>query len=143
MPFRLLPGAIRLPAEEAGMAATSGALTLGGLPEDIDDILTADCRGADVAVWFGAVTARAGSVLVADPVLIWAGYVDALSASEARDGDGRSSTVTVGLASRQSQRLSAGFYHTDEDQQAEFPGDTAGRWLRAARQRLQAQVVQF
>lgn len=137
-------GRITLPGEAQGMAATEGQAVLGGLPDDIDAILATDARGADVRVWFALTTARAGSVLLASPVLAWAGFIDGMG--DVEDGtDGREvkRRVTVALVSRASQRLAPSAYHTDEDQQAEFPGDTAGRWLRAARQRMQAEIVKF
>lgn len=137
-------GRLTLPGEAPGIASAEGQAVLGGLPDDIDAILSADPRGCGVMVWFGLTTERAGSVLLAPPVLGWAGYIDGMD--DAEDGSGRAEVVRrviLPLVSRGSQRLSPSAYHTDEDQQAEFPGDTAGRWLRAARQRMQSEVVKF
>lgn len=137
-------GRITLPGEAQGMASTEGQAVLGGLPEDIDALLATDARGVDVRVWFALTTLRAGTVLLAPPVLAWAGYIDGMD--DAEDGtDGREvkRRVTVALVSRASQRLAPSAYHTDEDQRAEYPDDTAGRWLRAARQRMQAEVSKF
>ncbi|WP_323041149.1 hypothetical protein [Gemmobacter sp.] len=137
-------GRISLPGEAQGMASTEGQAMLGGLPEDIDALLATDARGSAVQVWFAQTTERSGATLLGGPVSAWAGYIDGMD--DAEDGtDGREvkRRVTVALVSRASQRLSPSAYHTDEDQQAEFPGDTAGRHLRAARQRMQAEVVKF
>lgn len=138
-------GRITLPGEASGIAATEGQAMLGGLPEDIDAILAANPRECAVQVWAGITTKRAGNTLVCPPVHVWAGYIDGLSDSE--DGTDPKGDIVrrvmAPLVSRQSQRLSPSAYHTDEDQQAEFPGDTAGRWLRAARTRMQAEIVKF
>lgn len=138
-------GRLTLPGERNGIASTDGQAVLGGLPDDIDAILSTDVRECEVQAWAGITTVRSGNVLVCPPVHVWAGYIDGLSDSE--DGtDARGNVVRriiAPLVSRQSQRLSPSAYHTDEDQQAEYPGDTAGRWLRAARQRMQAEVIKF
>lgn len=136
-------GRISVPGDDMGIASTEGQASLGGLPEDIDAIYAAESRGVVVEVWCGLTTARAGTVLLAPPVLGWAGYIDGMGDEEAADGVDRRRIVAARLASRASQRLTASAYHTDEDQQAAYPGDTAGRWLRAARQRMQAAVVKF
>lgn len=138
-------GRLTLPGERSGIASTEGQAVLGGLPDDIDAILATDAREAAVQAWAGITTQRAGNVLVCPPVHVWAGYIDGLSDSE-DETDARGNVVRriiAPLVSRQSQRLSPSAYHTDEDQQAEYPGDTAGRWLRAARQRMQAEVIKF
>lgn len=138
-------GLLTLPGERSGIASTEGQAVLGGMPDDIDAILSTDVRECMVQVWVSLTTSRAGNILSRNPAHMWAGYIDGLSDSE--DGTDPKGDVVrriiAPLVSRQSQRLSPSAYHTDEDQQAEFPGDTAGRWLRAARQRMQAEIVKF
>lgn len=136
-------GRITVPGDDMGMAATEGQMILGGLPEEIDALLAADARGAAVQVWFALTTERAGNVLLAPPVRGWVGYVDGLRSEEDATGRDTVNRVIVPLASRASQRSLFTGYHTDEDQSAEYPGDTAGRWLRAARARVQAVALAF
>lgn len=130
-------GGLRLPGDMAGLASMEGSMTLGGLPEDIDSILTANARGSEVVVWHGALTARTGSlpggdVLVAPPVQAWSGYCDGVESETARTQGGLVSSVQVALVSRGSQRGLGSAVHTLEDQAALFPGDTAGRHVAAA-----------
>jgi hypothetical protein len=126
-------GELVLPEEGAGMAAAEGRMRLGGLPDDLDDHLDAAARGRDVDVWFGVVTERAGAVLAADPVLVFAGYVDGLSDEEVATPEGLFRAIDVALGSGPPQRAATSAHHSYEDQITAFPGDTAGRWTRAAR----------
>lgn len=129
-------GALQLPADMAGLASMSGSMALGGLPEDIDDVLTADSPGSAVVAWHGALTARTGSlpggdVLAAEPVQAWAGFTDDVNSETARAAMGLASRVTVGLIGRGSQRARTSAVHTYESQLL-IGGDTAGRHTKAA-----------
>jgi len=136
-------GGVTLPGEMTGLAVSDGMLTLGGLPEEIDDLLGLDPRGAEVLIYFGLTTARNGTVLVSDPVLAWAGYVDGMASSEGYEGAEIRSTITLPVVSRSSQRLRPAAYHSEADQAAEYPGDTAGRWLTAALARTTAALPKW
>jgi hypothetical protein len=125
-------GGVTLPGEMTGIASDDGALTLGGLPEVIDDLLSVDPRGSEVLIYFGLTTVRNGTTLVSDPVLAWSGYVDGMASTEGYEGQEVRSTITLPVVSRASQRLRPAAYHSEADQAAEYPGDTAGRWLTAA-----------
>lgn len=125
-------GFLRLPEEGSGIAAANGVLRLGGLPEDIDAHLSADARGAVVQVWFGVTTDRAGSVLAEDPVQVFVGYVDSMADETVATQDGWSRILSLNIAAGPSQRARASVHHTDADQKALYPADTAGRWVIAA-----------
>lgn len=121
-------GDLALPDESFGMVAQSAELRLVGLPDELDAYLEAPIRNRAARVWFGAVTARAGNVLVAEPVEVFSGYMDAMRDTVQVDGDTLMRGVTLSVAPGPSQRARAEVYHTYEDQIAAYPGDTAGRF---------------
>lgn len=137
-------GFVSFPAEAMGAASFAGTMKLGGLPSEIDAHLTLDPRERDVEIFFGAVTERAGTVLRGEPVSAFTGYVDGMGDDEVFDLDGVSSRViTLGIATGPSQRSRGGAYHTYADQVAAHPGDTAGRWLMAARAQSEANTPKW
>lgn len=125
-------GFIELPVEAMGAASFAGKMVLGGLPSEIDEHLTANVRGVDVDVYFGVVTERAGTTLIGTPVSAFIGFADDMSDSETFDDKGSSRTITLAISSGPSQRSQGGSVHTYEDQKVASPGDTAGRWVKAA-----------
>ena len=125
-------GGLTLPDEGRGLAQSAGVLRIGGLPDDIDAHLGQDVRGRAVDVWFGAVTARAGTTLVAEPVPVFTGYVDGMSDEEKATGEGVFRAIELAIASGPSQRSATSAWHSYEDQITAYPGDTAGRWVKAA-----------
>lgn len=131
-------GEMQLPEEGTGLAATSGMLRIGGLPEEIDAYLEADVRNRDVEVWFGAVTTRAGNVLIGEPVSIFAGYIDGMSDQEEASGTGRVRSIELSIASGASQRSRSSAHHSYEDQITAYPDDTAGRWCKGSRAQIEA-----
>ncbi len=136
-------GAIRLPQEGAGMASFAADLELVGLPDALDAYLDDPIRGRAGRVWFGAVTQQAGNVLIGDPVEVFSGTMDALrdvvTFTDASGQDVAQRSVRLQLSGGPGQRESASVYHTDEDQKATYPTDTAGRhvlFAEAAAQKL-------
>lgn len=125
-------GEIRLPEEGFGLAQSAGSLRIGGLPAEIDAHLGSDVRGREVDVWFGVVTARAGTVLVGTPVSAFAGYVDGMADEEVATEGGLMRVIDLAFASGPSQRSRTSAHHSYEDQITTYPGDTAGRWVKAA-----------
>ena len=128
-------GQVTLPDEAASLAMVEGSAVIGGDPDRIDAVLAdaATARGAPVQVWFGAVTERAGTTLVAEPFDAFTGTVGAVSDSDAPVGEvDMARAVTVQLVSGPSQRARAAAHHSYEDQRRADPTDTAGRWVIAA-----------
>jgi hypothetical protein len=115
---------IVLPPEQNGTAASTAEFSLVGLPGELVDLVTADARDIDCAVWFGAVTERAGATLIGTPEDVFRGRGDQLIESIARAETGRSRTVRLGSVTGPSQRLRSGFFHTSEQHQRTYPGDT-------------------
>lgn len=120
-------GAITLPEESRGQASLSAELRLVGLGAELDDYLDDEIRGRQARIFFGAVTQRAGNVLVADPVEVFSGYMDALrDVTQGADGVIERGVILT-VAQGPSQRSAAAAYHTAEDQARQYPTDTAGR----------------
>lgn len=136
-------GFVSLPQEVFGAGSFSGTLSLGGLPDDIDDYLTASVRGIDVDIYFGAVTERAGTALVGAPFAVFCGYGDDLGDEQSFAGEDSFRTITLAISSGPSQRADGGAFHTYGDQIASYPGDTAGRWVKAARAQSEAILPQW
>jgi hypothetical protein len=121
-------GDLSLPEETFGLASQAAEMRLVGLPDELDDYLDDPIRNRAARVWFGAVTTRAGNVLVAPPVEVFSGYMDAMRDVTSSDATGRVRGVILTVAQGPSQRSNAEVYHTYEDQIAAYPGDTAGRF---------------
>lgn len=128
-------GTVTLPDESSGLAMVEGQVAIGGDPERIDDILAdaETARGSAVAVWFGAVTERAGTVLIGEPFSAFSGTVGAVTDQDAPAGPlDMARTVMVQLVSGPSQRSVAAAHHSYDDQRRTDPTDTAGRWVMGA-----------
>lgn len=131
----LNPGAVTLPDEAASLAMVEGQLVIGGDPDTIDAVL-ADAeaaRGAEVQIWFGAVTTRAGTTLVGEPFSVFAGGVGSVGDEDTPVGEiDMARLVRVQLTSGPSQRSVAAAHHSYADQQRIDSDDTAGRWVMGA-----------
>jgi len=128
-------GQVTLPNEAASLAMVEGEAVAGGDPERIDEILgdAEAARGQAVQVWFGAVTARAGTVLIGDPMLVFTGTIGAVADEDTPHGDtGMVRLVRLQLVSGPSQRAVAAAHHSWDDQRRTDPEDTAGRWVMGA-----------
>ncbi|MFN6976943.1 MAG: hypothetical protein ACK4OP_02380 [Gemmobacter sp.] len=136
-------GALRLPEEATGLAAIGGSMRIGGLPAEIDAHLAADPTGRDVEVWFGAVTERAGTVLIGAPFAAYVAYVDGMEDETAPGPDGLVRTIEIGISSTPPQRTAFAAHHSYEDQITAHPGDTAGRWVKAAVSRTAVELPKW
>ena len=65
--------------------------------------------------------------IMGDPVLLHAGYMDAARCTIQSDDGGLTHAIEVTLAAGPGARSVSSLYHTAEDQQRRYPGDTAGR----------------
>lgn len=117
-------GAIQIPEESTGLGASSATLRLLGVPDDIFDYLAAPIRNRLGRVLFGCVTQRAGNVLVADPVEVFAGYMDAMQYSARKSGAEVVHGIELRVATGPSARAAASVNHSHEDQVAVYPADT-------------------
>ncbi len=115
---------IALPAEQRGTAADSAAFSLVGVPDDLASLVTEDARDITCAVWFGAVTERAGTTLVGTPQEVFRGRGDQMRESIAASDLGRTRSLQLGATTGPSQRLRSGLFHTSEQHQRSYPGDT-------------------
>jgi hypothetical protein len=123
-------GSIDLPQEATGMMAQRATLTISGVSDDdINDIETATARNRACRILVGCVTEPSGTVLIGEPVELWAGYVDAARLRIEAEGGDMVNAVRVEIGVGPSARARASVYHSAEDQASRFPGDTAGRHL--------------
>lgn len=134
-------GAISIPDEAGGEVATEAVLSIIGSPEDLESAADAQIRRREGAIYTALVTERAGNVLVAPPVLLFRGLMDAMVIrSEVQDSDGQTQivhTLNVTLVTGPGARSDAAIYHSHEDQTRRHPGDTAGRLLINAQARAE------
>ncbi|WP_190305697.1 hypothetical protein [Roseicitreum antarcticum] len=133
--YDALNAALSLPSEAQGLTMAEGGAQIGGSPDLIDQYLidAEDARNAEVQVWFGVTTARAGRVLIGDPFSVFYGSVGAVSDTEQWAGDIVERLIDLQLTYGPSQRARGSAYHTYEDQLRTDPADTAGRWVKQAR----------
>jgi hypothetical protein len=120
-------GQIQLPEESPSLAATAAGIRLVGVPPAILAMLDDPIRNRAARVLFGVVTTRGGNVLVADPVEVFAGYMDAMRYVGKVSGLKILHGIELQAATGPSARSAASFYHSYEDQITAFPGDTFGR----------------
>lgn len=132
-------GGVSIAAEEAGgIVPAQAVLTLIGAPADLDGRADDAIRGRVVRLYIGLLTGRPGdsTTLIGDPVDLFAGHMDVLDLAAESAETGVSHTAAVTVVTGPSARSRATIYHSDEDQRASYPGDTAGllvalAWARA------------
>lgn len=126
-------GQLQIPDEALGLGSDDATVGLMGLDDTLDGYLDDDIRGRDGVIYFGAVTERDGAVLIGAPFPIFLGTMDAKTDLLERDGsEDLVRGVSISITPGPSQRSSSGIYHSNEDQQLSFPGDTAGRLILQA-----------
>lgn len=124
-------GKITLPEETLGIASFPAELEIVGLPEDVVSYLDEDVRNRTVRIYGAVVSERSSNLIVGEPFEVWSGYADAMmfSASYVDDDGGEGLDYGIRLEARggPTVRTAAEIYHTAEDQEGKYPGDTAGR----------------
>ncbi|WP_406735897.1 hypothetical protein [Thioclava sp. GXIMD4215] len=135
-------GTITAPAEVSGsMVATEATVTLVAGPEDFDAFIDAAIRNREGAIYIGCLADRpgtaGGATLLADPVAIFYGTMDAMSMTIEPTDEGIQSSMSITLATGPGARSAATVYHSEQDQARAYPGDTAGRMTALAMSRAQ------
>lgn len=115
------------PEEATGLATGDAAVRVAATLETVLSERGKVIRNREVAVYFGITTEPAGNELAAEPVLLFTGYFDERNFTFSRDGEDFSHDMNLGLGIGPSARSAASITHNAEDQQAKYPGDTAGR----------------
>lgn len=115
-------GVIGVPAEDLGLRATEMTLTLYGPYTELLSRMNADAKGRAVTVWAGATTKPGGNVLVGVPTQVFTGAISG-DTLPAPTSDGSSGLIIRAKAGTHG-RVKASMTHSDEEQQAVFPGDT-------------------
>jgi hypothetical protein len=121
-------GGGKIPSEAMGGAVpTEASLYVLGTIEDILGQIDQPARNRDVQIYLALVTERAGSVLIGEPVELMSGYIDANELDYREEGEGLVPAFTLVINSGPCVRMALSATHSDEDQQAAFPGDTIMR----------------
>jgi len=119
---------LEIPEEAGGLATGDASIHVAGTREALLDQRGKPIRNLALEVWFGAVTERAGTTLVTDPVSLFTGYY----ASERFVFGDDMHDLIIGLGVGPSARAQASITHNHEDQIQKYPGDTAGRQVQNA-----------
>lgn len=118
---------VSLPQEGNGITVQTASFSLIGLPATLAALVASAPRDMDCAVWFGAVTERAGNTLVGEPFEAFRGISDELREMiQMTEGDVMRSADLMARTGP-SKRAVAGVFHTNESHQLEHPGDTLFR----------------
>jgi hypothetical protein len=123
---------ISVPPETAGLVPSTATLRIVGTIDDILDASEEAVKNRAGAIYFGCVTSRAGATLVGDPVEVWSGYMDGTVVEVGEDGGRQIYALELTLGSGPGARVGASITHSQEDQAARYPGDTAGRHTQFA-----------
>ena len=135
-------GDVAIPDEAAGsMVATTATVSLVASPEDFDAFLDDQIRNRAGSIAMGVVAARpgdpGGNDLVAAPVPVFFGTMDGMAMTVDPTENGVQSTMTITLSTGPGARSAATIAHSDADQSAKYPGDTAGRLVALSYARAQ------
>ena len=120
-------GSLSVPEEGGGVAANTARLTIGGTLTEIMEDFGANIKGRDVDVYLGATTEEQGNVLIGEPFSLFSGYIDSDTFGVSEAGGDIEAEYFIDVAPGPGARSKASISHTDEDQQARYPGDTGFR----------------
>jgi hypothetical protein len=130
-------GEIETQGEALSPASARSRLTLYGPFDALLAQSAVQARQRAGAIYLGTVTQRGGNVLTGLPFPVFEGFVDGLRFSARDQGGDIRFGLQVDLLSGPSLRANAAIFHSAADQQAAFPGDTAGRHLISIEARVQ------
>lgn len=122
-------GDVDIPGEAFGLVSGRGRLALKGLPDAALAQIEGQVRNRAADIWAAVVTTSAGNVLIGEPFGVFFGYVDAARFRVRPAGGDLINVVQVDVLSGPSARMVASLHHSDAQQAADYPGDTAGRHL--------------
>ena len=125
-------GQVKVPGDGFGAVPSDAILTLLGVPSEIFDRLSDPIRNRYGAIYIGATTEAGGNTLVGGLTVLFEGYMDAIQYIGQRENDEITHGIELTLAGGAGMRSAAAITHSYESQQADFPGDTAGRHLQWA-----------
>ena len=114
--------------EGEGLAASDASVRLLGSVDACLEDSEAVIKNRAATVYSGLVTAPGGNVLIGDPFVQFSGAMDGLVYRQDGDRHGLQLAMSAGPGAR----VGAAFTHSNEDQAAKFPGDTAGRHTQLA-----------
>ena len=129
-------GSIEIPFEASGAVPEQATLGIVGFVADlIGEAGDQALRGRQVDIYAGARTAAGGVVLVGVPDRVFTGSMG--KSDFGLDTTRQVARLSVRIKSGQPARSGAQIAHSDEDQQAQYPGDTlfvrtnnAEQWAR-------------
>lgn len=115
--------AIQAIEETTSPQAAALAIQFSGIDSGfVEDIMVDHYQGRDATLWLAALS---GGVVVADPIVMFAGYID-----EPTIELGTTATITLTLENEWARwERAPDLLYTDAEQQAEYPGDTGFRYV--------------
>jgi len=118
-------GSIDGAEEGQGMVPSELTVALAGiLADQIDWADNDDIFGRAMNLYVGATTTPGGNTLIGAPTSVFAGYMERSRFTFQPNEGGDSTKIFVSGKSGPSARAAGEMVHTDETQQALFPGDT-------------------
>lgn len=125
-------GSLDIPEEAASGVPSEFTMTLLSDFPDLEAYTDTVIKGAEVAIYMGAVTSAGGNSLIGAAEVV-SGAADGMGlTTDYVDQDGQTVTlygVQVTVTTGPSYRSMASIAHSHEDQSRHYPGDTAGRHL--------------
>ncbi|WP_299145976.1 hypothetical protein [uncultured Tateyamaria sp.] len=119
-------GSLTIPEEGEGIVPSEARLTIMGDAETaLDESARQDVRGRVVSIWVGSTETPGGTDLVGEPLDAFSGTVDVPDYEDLERG--LTAAFAIDVATGPGARSGAQIVHSDEDQQARFPGDTLFR----------------
>lgn len=126
-------GQLDMPSEQTGMQAAVAAVTLIAPADSLFELHGVEIRGMRAQIWAAVVTERGGHVIIGEPLSLFQGYMDGRRFPIAEADGVRAQSVQIQLSAGPSARVTASPYHSREDQERAYPGDTAGRLVERSR----------
>lgn len=121
-------GALSLPPEAPGIAASTANLSIAGVDAELDGKMNAAVRGRGVQIYLAMMGSREGGNRLGPPIPLFRGTIGSLRMRTSSVNQNEVfNRIEVDLSTGPSARSESSIYHTNEDQQRRFPGDTAGR----------------
>jgi hypothetical protein len=122
-----------VPEEAAGLVPGQGSITIIGTLADVLDANDEEVKNRRALIYSGAVTVAGGNTLIGTPFSVFSGYMDGTLFRLDVDGTGKQVyALQLTLGSGPGARLGASITHSFEDQQSDYPTDTAGRHTQLA-----------
>lgn len=131
-------GQLRLPEQTEGPSQRIAEIKLVGVPDDLQSYMTDEVRGVAVKIYLGAVTQRAGNVLIGTPVEFFSGKIEGRGQDVEKQGKDRVRAVRIRATTGPSQKSFGQNLITLSSRQGAFPEDSLLRHAASIEQALRS-----